>query len=309
MRFLVCFSALLLLLGAPSFAAEPLNKIVAVVNGEMITSYDLETAAAPEVLKARLDPKNAAHAPRIRAVKNRVLEAMINEVIMAQEAERLKVSVSESDVDVALQQFKERGQLSDDEFQRQLQLQNLTPDDFRKRIRKTLLRNRLLSTMVGRKVVVTKEEIAEYYEAHRDSLQTERRVNVAILVYPPSVPAEKWAKRLKSGEVDFRKTARELSVGPKAAEGGELGEIAWQDLAPALRARLESLKPGQVSDPFVINNLQAQLKLLSVTSGAPQSLEEASAHIENILREPKLEERYQEYSSQLRRRAVVDVRL
>ena len=132
---------------------------------------------------------------------------------------------------------------------------------------------------------------------------------MGIIVYPPQAPAENWSKRIKSGQIDFQKAAREISVGPKASEGGDLGEIAWQDLAPALQSRLAPLKPGEVSGLFPINKLQAQVMLISSTSGSARSLEEASPQIENLLREPRLEERYQEYATQLRKRAVVDVRL
>ncbi len=310
MRWWACFLFLLAATGAlfPAPAAEPLNKIAAVVNGEIITSYDLAAAAAPELLRERLDSKNPAHASRIRTIQDRVLEAMINDIIMAQEAERMKVGVDESEVETALQQFKERSRLDDNEFQRQLRIQGLSEDDFRRRIRKGLLRNRLLATMVGRKVVVTKEEIASYYEQHKHTLQADGRVRVALIVYPPDASAETWAQRISSGRIAFDEAVRKVSVGPRISEGGNLGEIDQQDLAPELREQLEKLSPGQVSGLFVLNNLQTQIKLLSRSAGVPQSLEEASEEIERILREPKLEERYREYSAQLRKRAVVDIR-
>ncbi len=311
MRFWACFLIFLSASGAlfGVSAAEPLNKIAAVVNGEMITSYDLAAASAPELLRERLDPKNPAHATRIRAVHERVLEAMINDIIMAQEAERMKVTVDESEVEAALQQFKERSKFDEKEFQRQLRVQGLSEDDFRRRIRKSLLRNRLLATMVGRKVVVTREDIARYYEEHKSALQANGRVRVALIVYPSDASAEKWAQRIVSGRVAFDEAVRKVSVGPKVSEGGDLGEIDRQDLAPELLERIEKLNPGQTSELFVFNNLQTQIKLLSRSAGAPQSLEDASEEIERILREPKLEERYREYSSQLRKRAVVDIRL
>lgn len=56
------------------------------------------------------------------------------------------------------------------------------------------------------------------------------------------------------------------------------------------------------------NGLKEQLKLLSIESGDGQTLEEATPQIERILREPKLQERFREYSEQLRKRAVVEIR-
>ncbi|MEG2140705.1 MAG: SurA N-terminal domain-containing protein [Bilophila sp.] len=299
-----------MLLSLPvAHAAAPLNKIAAVVNGEMITSFDLQAEMSPEMLRAGLDFRNPAHAESIDALARKILEAMITNIILTQEAERLKVSVGESEVDGELRKFMERSKLTAEEFQRQLQLQRVTEKAFRERIRNGILRSRLLATMVGRKVVVTKEEIATYYETHKQTLMNNQQVRFAVLVYPPSADATKYAARIKSGASTFEQIAREVSVGPKAQEGGDLGLVNWADLDTAWRDRLSGMQPGSVSPVFDFNGLKGQVKLLSLSSGSGQSLEEASPQIESILREPKLQERFGEYSEQLRKRAVVEIRL
>ena len=69
------------------------------------------------------------------------------------------------------------------------------------------------------------------------------------------------------------------------------------------------MKPGEISDLFEVNNgLKAQLKLIEMETGEGQTLEEATPQIERILREPKLQERFREYTEQLRKRAVVEIR-
>lgn len=301
---------LALLLHLPvAHAAAPLNKIAAVVNGEMITSFDLQAEMSPEVLRAGLDFRNPAHTEAIDALARKILDSMIANIILTQEAERLKVTVGESEVDAELRKFTERSKLTPEEFQRQLQLQRITEKTFRDRIRNSILRSRLLATMVGRKVVVTKEEIAKYYEEHKQTFMNNQQVRFAVLVYPPSVDVNKYAARIKSGASTFEQIVREVSVGPRAQEGGDLGLVHWTDLDPAWRDRLTSLQPGGVSPVFEFNGLKGQLKLLSLSSGEGQTVEEASQQIETILRDPKLQERFGEYSEQLRKRAVVEIRL
>ena len=96
---------------------------------------------------------------------------------------------------------------------------------------------------------------------------------------------------------------------PRAQEGGDVGVVDWNSLDPTWQDRLSQLKPGDVSGLFEVNNgLKGQLKLLSMESGDGQTLEEATPQIERILREPKLQERFREYSEQLRKRAVVEIR-
>lgn len=297
----------LLLAASPVHAA--LNGVAAVVNGEMITAFDLDAEMAPEAMRRGLNPKDPAQAAQIDALSRATLERMINNIILTQEAQRLKVSVSDSEVENEIQQIMSRNKLTPQEFQRQLQLQRMTEKDFRERLRSGLLRNRLLANMVGRKVIVTKEEIADYYNAHKQSFMNNQRVRFAIIVYPPTENVERQAARIRSGKASFEQVAREVSVGPRAQEGGDVGFADWNSLDPAWQDMLSLLHPGEVSGILEINNgLKGQLKLLEMESGDGQTLEEASPQIERILREPKLQERFREYSEQLRKRAVVEIR-
>lgn len=309
MRFSSLLFILALLVPHAAHAAAPLNSIAAVVNGEMITAFDLQAEMAPEMLRMGLDPKKADNNAKVGDLARRTLDNMINNIILTQEAERLHVTATDSDVEDELRQFMTRARLTPDEFQRQLQIQGLTEKAFRQRIRSSILRKRLLSLMVGRKVVVTKDEVAAYYDQHKDMFKSNQTVRFAVLVYPPSADAEKLASRVKSGSVNFDKVVREVSVGPKKAEGGDLGMMAWSDLDPAWRDRLLSLKPGEISDLFTVNGLKTQVKLLELSSGEGQSMEDAQEQIEAILREPKLQERFEEYTTQLRKRAMIDIRL
>ena len=297
----------LLLAASPVHAA--LNGVAAVVNGEMITAFDLDAEMAPEAMRRGLNPKDPAQAAQIDALSRATLERMINNIILTKEAQRLKVSVSDSEVENEIQQIMSRNKLTPQEFQRQLQLQRMTEKDFRERLRSGLLRNRLLANMVGRKVIVTKEEIADYYNAHKQSFMNNQRVRFAIIVYPPTENVERQAARIRGGKASFEQVAREVSVGPRAQEGGDVGFADWNSLDPAWQDMLSLLHPGEVSGILEINNgLKGQLKLLEMESGDGQTLEEASPQIERILREPKLQERFREYSEQLRKRAVVEIR-
>lgn len=305
---------------AVAHASGPLNRAVAVVNGEIITSYDLNVVVAPELLRAKLDSKKPADRAAIEAIEREVLNRMIDEIVVVQEAERLKVVVVDADIDAEIARFREGSKVDETAFAKELQRQGFDTERFRQQVRKNLLKSRLLSNMVGRKVVVTKDEIAKYYAANQGSIPsaaTPGMVRLAVLVYPPNADVKAWSSRIQSGKVSFEQAVREISIGPMREQGGELGSIAAVDLAPVLLEHLAGLKPGQVSTPFSMDGgVQAQVKLLSseagkasASSGASDSLEALTPQIERILREPKMQERYVEYMEQLRNRAVVDIRL
>lgn len=292
----------------PVSAEQFINKTVAVVNGEIITLFDLQAETAPEIFRQQLNPNNPADKAKIEQLEKAILEGMISNLILTQEAERLHVSVGKDEVESEYHNFIAKSQLTPEEFQYQLELQHLTEDSFKERIRSSILRSRLLGTMVGRKIVVTKKEIEDYYQKNHDKLKNNNQLQLAILVYPPDIDAKDWAARIKSGSVSFEEVVKKVSVGPKAKEGGDLGSIDIEDLNPEWWEQLSTMKPGEVTSLIDINGLQGQLKLINIIKGEPQTLEALTPYIEEILREPKLEERFKEYTDQLRKRAVVDIR-
>lgn len=302
-----------------SVQAAPVNRTVAVVNGEMVTSYDLSMLVGQELLRMKLDPKKPADQPAIKALEQQVLDQIVNEIVVAHEAERLNVVVDDAEVDNEVKRVQMGSQMDDAAFEKELKQRGTDLPGFRKRIRNSILRNRLLAGMVGRKIIVSKEEIAAYYEQHGGMINTGQssggQAQVAVLVYRNEADAKSWGSRVKSGKVAFGKAVREVSVGPMRESGGLLGFMSLEDMAPALRAQVQKLKAGQVSDPFRMDGVLAQVRLLETrqaaagSGGSHMSLEEATPIIERILREPRLQERYNEYTEQLRKKAVVDIRL
>lgn len=301
-------AAALVLAALPAQAAS-LNKVAALVNGEMITMYDVQALATPEILKAGLDRSNPAHQAGIQRILRETLENMISDTLISQEAERMKVSVSDSEVDNELRKLQQRSQLTKEEFEKQALQQGISIDVMRDRLRKGILRHRLLGMMIARKVVVTREEIAKYYEEHKSQFVADRQVRLGLVIFPPSADVAALAKKVKSGELSFEKLAAENSIGPNPQQGGDIGNVRWNDLALDWRDRLADLKPGDTSEVFSLEGRKAMLKVFKRSDGTGQDLDAVADEIEGILREPKLQERYVEYSQQLRNRAVVDIRM
>ncbi len=294
---------------AAAQTTKPINNIVAVVNGEMITRFDFENATKAELLKANIDPTNIAQQAAAVQLQNIVLEKMINSIIVEQEAERRKVTINESDVTTGMQRFQEEHNLTDSEFLQYLNKEGFTLETFRDQLRTQLLQQELLRTMVGRQVVVTQEEIEQFYQDNPEMFASGSMINVALLVYPTAAEAEKWAADLIQNPALFTKTVQELSIGPNAENGGELGSMALSDLASALRNQAMQMPIGDVSQIFDLEGMPAQIKLLANAPDAEaMALEEVRPQIENHLRAPKLQTRYEEYMTQLRKRAVVDIR-
>lgn len=292
---------LVFVLYSSALAAQVVDRIVAVVNGEIITFQDL-LGRIRLVMGRTPDPAAA------EKIAPQVLDDMINDIILRQEAERLKIEVSDSEVENEIRQFKARRQLTDDDFEQGLRLQGMTPEKFKERSRQDIIKNKILAFMVRRKVVVTQEEIDTYLERNRAELATDRVVRLQLVVLATGGEAKAVLSKLDSGAISFDEAVAEYSIGPKV-ENGVLSDVNWKALDEAWREALRDMSVGSVSKPFTIQDRWIILKLLDRKDAErtdPAALEEEAR--ETIMR-PKLEGRFNEYMIGLRGKAVIENRL
>ena len=294
--------------------AATVGKIVAVVNGERITTLDIERMVRPDIMRRGLNPNNPEHRAQIAALREQALDVQINDILLYQEALRMKLELPDSEVEKEITRIMQQQKMNAQELEKQLRQEGMDTKKLRDKIRKGLLRQRLVSGIIPRKVVLTKDEIAKYYEEHKESFRAISEVRMGIIVYPPGTNPEAVAQRIRSGKLSFEEAVRQYSIDPATNKtGGAMPPAAWKDMAPEWRTRLSSMKVGDLSDTFSIphpqHQLKAQIKLLErIGDDRVLSLAEATPEIENVLREPLLKARYDEYVQWLRGRALLDIK-
>jgi peptidyl-prolyl cis-trans isomerase SurA len=305
--FLLCF----LLCCPAAIHAAQLNKIAAVVNGQIITMFDLQKNAIPELARARLNPKDPKQAKSVDKVMRKVLDLMIMDILIEQEAKRLKVTVSSSEVDEEIVQIMKNNRMNKAQFEAQLAKQKSSISKLRETITQSILRQKVMGMEVGRRVVVTPEEVRAYYEEHKDTLYDRKGLHMGVLVYHPKANAKAVAAQIKSGALSFFDATAKYSIAPNRNKGGDMGPVEWDRLNPEWGKRLQAMKPGDVTDIFNLQGHKAQVHLFRPGGGPVKmlSFEEAKPQIDALLRQPKAMERFEDYSAQLRKKAVIDIRL
>lgn len=281
--------------------AQVVDRIVAVVNGEIITYHEV-------LERSRLIAGESSGQTSVDAVMPRVLEGMIDDLIIRQEAVRLKIEVSDSEVENEIRQFKARRRLSDDEFARNLRMQGMTPEQFKEQSRQDIVKNRMIGYMVRRKVVVTQEEIDAYLQAHQAELGVERSVDMQLIVSGDADSADFARKAVAEGEVSFDEAVERYSVGPKT-NNGMLTGVRWRELDAPWREALRDMNVGDVSRPFLVQGKWVVLKLLDRQDGERQDRAVMEEEAREAIMRPKLEERFKEYMTGLRAKAVIEKKL
>lgn len=291
--------------------AAQVNRPAAVVNGQLITTFDVQRQALPDLLRARIDPATAASNPQGEAILRSALDFMIMDILIQQEAKRLKATVSASEVDNEIRQLMKARGLNRKQMEEQLAQQKLTIDGLKETISKNLLRQKVMAAEVARKVVVTAKEIEDYYEQHKDEMIDRSGLHMGVLVYSPRVNAASIAQQIKSGKLSFAEACSKYSIAPNKDAAGDTGEVEWDKLNPEWDVRLKSMRPGGVTDLFDLQGFKAQAHLFRPGGGEERTLtlEEARPQIDMILRQPKAQERFEDYTAQLKKKAVIDVRM
>ena len=284
-----------------SQAAQIVDRIIAVVNGEIITYQEL-------IQTVRAFSGETPDQEILDRIANDVLDGMIDDIILRQEAERLEVKVSDAEIENEIQQFKARRKMDDEDFTRSLRLQGLTPEQFKERSRQEIIRQQILAYMVRRKVVVTQEEIDAYVAQNRPELVAEKVVDLQLVILSDQAFAEEIHKQLVTKNLTFDDAVAKFSLGDKE-DAGLMRGVRWRELDEPWRVVLRNMTPGDLSPAFAIQDKWVLLKLIQEQEGENRSLSSVEDEIREAIMRPKLEERFKEYMAGLRAKALIDKRL
>lgn len=307
-RFLIALAAVVMF-AAPVHAEQLVNKIAAVVNGDIVTLYDLKQLAIPELKKAGVLGPKYADSPKVKSILSNVLDNVVSEKLFLQDAERRGITVKEAEIENELRKIAQQRGMTLEKAKEQILNEGLTVESVKERVKTSIIRQRLLGLMVGRKVVITKEEVQRFYDEHKSEFAADGKVEVSLLIFDPTADIKDVRSELSAGKISFEEAVQKYSVGPGKEQGGYLGELGVKDVSPQMLAVVEDMKDGSVSDVLSLGSSKALIKLHSKTKGSLRPLEEVAQEIEAKLRAPRLEASFKDYAEKLRNNAVVDVRL
>jgi peptidyl-prolyl cis-trans isomerase SurA len=306
---LICFSS--------SPAVEPLNRVVAKVNNDIITLHELDTrikqltGLEPEEFKTR-------NKESFLETRKKILDLLIDEKIAGQKIQELGINVSREEVDAAIEKIKTDNNLTHEDLLAKLKEQGVEYGTYWEEIKKRLERTRLINLEVKSKIIVSEEEIKTYYQENQDQYKTEERVRLAAIILNAKNPSDKdevaglnrkvqeILSRLKNGE-DFGELAKIFSQGPGAEDGGDLGFFETSRLDPELQKVIQGMSPGEVSKPIIRPSGAHIIKLLERYPEQKKPLETVRDAIYDILYRQEVEKRYTAWIKGLREKAYTRV--
>jgi peptidyl-prolyl cis-trans isomerase SurA len=306
------------LLPTPGAEAVLIDRVVAVVNREIITQSELDQVE--QALK-----KADAAGPGERSglavdLQRDLLSQLIEKRLILQEAKRKGVRLSDSEMDLALRDIEERNRFpSREALKEAIAQENLSWDQYVKDLEDQLMLLKLMNREVDSNIVLTSDEIQVYYDAHPEKFKLPGKIRLKqILLRLPKDPSDETVKQLrqkaeqvlseaKSGE-DFDRLAQKYSDGPEKRQGGDLGYFHKGELTPEIDQVVFGLNEGALT-PIIQSSLGLHLfKIQEVKESGRQSFEEAKKEIEDTLLLEKRETLRKRWLDELWSRSFVEVK-
>lgn len=280
-------------------------KIIAVVNGEMISSTDIEERAKAFVMNTRI-PFNAETKKMIIA---KVIQSAIDEKLKLQEAERQGIEISDKEIDASIQNFEQNNKIPAGQLKSLLAKEGVSMKVFREQMKSDLAWIRVIRRQLMAAENITDKEIEESINQSAKDMMTPKYMVSEIVIKKEN------AKNLGDLVANLRRDPRfelyaaQFSESPSASNGGNLGWLNKGQLAEPLDNKVLAMKEGEVSDPIQIGNEFYILKLVQVYNpkrDKPKlpSKEEMKKFMEN----KKMEEISAKHLHNVRQRAVIELR-
>ncbi len=317
MRGLKVFNVLFFLTASAFFCypspalAETSNRVVAIVNDEVITLYELNgrmkelTGLDPAELRLRDEKK---YLETRRSILNRLIEDRLT----LDKIRQLGVKVTPQQVDSAIERIKKNNGLTQEDLIAGLKKGGMTYDSYRDKIKVQIERMELINFAVKSKIIIREEDITEYYNNHRDEFIVKGKVHLAIIVLKQggsgslSSQAEDIIARLKGGE-DFGELARKFSKGPGAEDGGDVGFFKTSQIDPKLREIIKKMSPGDISEPIVRPSGIQIVKLIDNQEERVKPIEEVRDAIYQIFYQKEVNKRYSAWIKELTDKAYTKI--
>jgi peptidyl-prolyl cis-trans isomerase SurA len=190
-------------------------------------------------------------------MRQQVLRALVDEKLQLQEAQRVEIEIESTEIEERMELLAKQDDRTLDGIKTFLKDKAIEEETMQAQIRAELAWNQFVRRSFSGRIKIGEQEIDEQYEKAVKAVNQTRYLVSEILLNLDSYSSEEQVRQL-SGEiikqlqsgVAFPAIARQFSIAPTAAQGGQLGWISADQLNPRLSQVVRQMQPGQISPPI-----------------------------------------------------------
>lgn len=282
------------------------DRVVAVVNGEIITMSDLQREESLKKVEGKQDERL-------------LLEDMIDRKLQMAAAKRAGMDVTDNELADAMADIMKRNSMDTKQFEAALAKEGITLEQYKNELREQMTLSRTFNKFVRSGLAVDEAEVRTYYDRNikNYSLPDEIRVRQIFFRLPENAaPSETAAAREKAAAAlaragkgeDFIRLVKELSESETAATGGDLGFMQRDQAIPEIAEATRGLKPGGIAGPILCVGGLHIIRLEEIRTPVTP-YEKVKNDIMKMLYEQKMENTYRTWLQTLRSDSTIENRL
>jgi parvulin-like peptidyl-prolyl isomerase len=318
-RLFYLFGFIFFLYGPASLSEAVVDRVVAVVNQEIITLSEVEKRIPPLkeeiVTEDRLEKQE-----RMQALSRQVLEKLIEEKLIDQEVKKSGVKISGKEIEATVEEVKRRNGATQEDLEKALAVEGLTLETYKKQIEKSLQRQKLINWSVKIEEKAGEKELREFYQKNISRYRTNEtyRPSQILFVIPKEATPEeireirkkcqKVLEKIKKGE-DFGEMALLYSEDTSNRDHGDLGYFRKGELIPIFEREALRLKVGEMSGIIRTEFGFHIIKLLDRKGMDPLPFEEVIERVKAEYYDGEMEKAFKQYLSTLKEKAVIEIKL
>ncbi|MFB0507831.1 MAG: peptidylprolyl isomerase [Thermodesulfobacteriota bacterium] len=300
--------------------ATIIDKIVAIVNGEIITLAELERYYSTPRDGSKATGNPGENGAKILESRREALDRLIEEKLVDQQCKKQSIRVSARDLDMAIEDVKKVNAITDEQLRGALMAEGLTLEDYRQQLREQIRRARLISRVVRKEVIIDDERLKRFYSEHIERFKEPDQIRAShilimirqgaddLLVEALRHKGETILERLRRGE-DFQELARLYSDDASAKNGGDLGFFKRGELLPEFERATLSLQPGQVSGLVRTKIGFHIIKVTERKEGSVIPYEEVTEKVRNHYIKEESKRLYEAWLKKVKAESFIEVKL
>lgn len=276
-------------------AAEPLDRVVAVVGDDVITQSELDKEV--DYIRVQLKHTNTP-LPTNAELESQVLDRMIDQKLELQMADKLGITIDDATLNQTMANIAAKNQMNIDALKQTLRRDDINYDFYRNQVRQQLMVQQLLQREVAPRVYISKQDVDNilnskgYQQAQQTHQAVQYNIEDILIALPDEPSSEELAaankkaanivRQLKAG-ADFKQLAVAQSNGEEALQGGDLGWRTPEQLPQVFVTAVQGLNQGDVSAPLRTGNGIHVLRLVGVKNNNNEKHTVQETHVRHIL--------------------------
>jgi peptidyl-prolyl cis-trans isomerase SurA len=307
--FLVIITWSACLITCPPVSAEVVDRIVAIVNNDIVTLVQLNKETA--VYKKNFETAGYDDDQKqkmIDKINEKILNALIDQSLTRQEAEKYHITVSENTIDNAVKNVMESKSLSQEEFEKALKREGLSLTEYRKNIKKQILQSQLINHAVKSKVIIMESDIKFYYKNNMGKYSGQKKYHLRNILMSSEDKFKEVSKKLNENQ-SFSSIAQEYSIAPNAKDGGDLGLFDIKNFPENIKEEISKLIKGQHTDVISTSQGFQIFYVDNITVQAGQTYDQVHDAIHKILYNIQVEKKFKTWLESLKKKAHIKIML